>query len=718
MFNNYGIEIAKLFKKAEELQKQLKHPYVGSEHLMLGMMSYDNEVSNCLEKYNVTYEIFMKELKKTLKNNSNENYELSLYTPLLKRIIASATTDAKMANQKKVSEKDLFLAILEEGEGIAIRVLLSLEVDLDSIYEQLKLNDSLKKEKLEIFAIGKNVNESIKDNEVIIGRDEEISSIIEVLLRKKKNNPLLIGKAGVGKTAIIEELARRINKNLVPWELRNKTIVSLEMASVVAGTKYRGEFEEKLNKIINEVINNKDIILFIDEIHTMINAGGAEGAINASDILKPYLARGDIFLIGATTLDEYYKTINKDKALDRRFFSILVEEPNTDETIKILNGIKYEYEEHYQIKITKDNIKDIVLLADKYIKNKNNPDKAIDLLEIVCAHKKIQNTSYKEIEKLEEKLKKVHKDKIKAIEKNDYNKAIELKEQENLLNIEKQKIINNKGDYITKEDIIEVIAKKTNIPLLEDKLSIFKTIKNNLDKNIIGQKNAKEVILKNIWYKLNNDYKPLSLFLNGPSGVGKTEVVKQIAKSFKKINFIRLDMSEYNLETSVNKLIGVSAGYVGYDDDYIFRSVIDNPYAIILIDEIEKASRRVLNLFLQILDEGFITNAKGEKIDFSHTMIFATSNAININSVGFINQFKKTLQEVFSKEFLGRFQDIVTFNKLSDDVLKEYTKKNLTNKNIDFETLKKEAECDDYGLRNLKNLIKKYNCEIDIEIPL
>ena len=324
MFDNYGIEIAQVFKKAEKLRKTLKHPYVGSEHLLLAILDSENIVSKKLKLYGLTYEIFKSELINIV-GKSNKDTDFVLYTPLLKRIIESANNDAAENNDGKVTERHLFIAMLEEGEGIAIRIMLGLDIDLDGIYEELKFNlVGNKNEKLEIMEIGNNLNKTVDESETVIGRDEEIASVIEALLRKKKSNPLLIGKAGVGKTAIVEELVRRIKHGLVPQELLGKTIVMLEMGALVSGTKYRGEFEERLTKIIKEVIENQNIILFIDEIHTMMNAGGAEGAINAADILKPYLARGEIKCIGATTLEEYYNSIYKDKALERRFFAIQV----------------------------------------------------------------------------------------------------------------------------------------------------------------------------------------------------------------------------------------------------------------------------------------------------------------------------------------------------------------------------------------------------------
>ncbi len=718
MFDNYGLQIAEIFKEAENFRKNLKHPYVGTEHLMLALLKYENEVSKKLKIYDLTFEIFKNELVSIVGESSKES-ELNLYTPLLRRIIETATEDAIDNNNGEVTERHLFLALLEEGEGIAIRIMIGLDIDLDSLYEEFKMSlVKNAKNKLELMEIGNNLNKNVSNFEHVVGREEEIALVIEALLRKKKSNPLLIGKAGVGKTAIVEELARRINNNIVPAELENKTIIMLEMGALVAGTKYRGEFEERLNKIIKEVKENKNIILFIDEIHTMINAGGAEGAINAADILKPYLARGDIKCIGATTTDEYYKSIYKDKALERRFYLIQVEEPSLEKTKNILKKIKKEYENHHHLTISNENIEDIVELADKYIKNKSNPDKSIDLLDMICASKKVKNIHFEKLDQLNQELEEIKKQKKEFIYQDDYEQATLCKEKENQKKQEIQATMVHNASQITYQDIIETLEQKSNIPLLENKKEIFSLIKNNLETKIFGQEKALNKILKNIWIKLCGEEKPLAILLAGPSGVGKTETVKTVAKSIKKSNFIRLDMSEYNLEGAVNKLIGVSAGFVGYNDKYLFRSVLDNPYSVILVDEIEKAHPSVLNLFLQILDEGFITNANNEKIDFSHAMIFMTSNVTNHKYVGFTNTENNNLVENFSKEFLGRFTDIVTYENLREDVLKRYVDTHLTNKKVNFEKIKNEADCDKYGLRNLKAIIQKYNHDLDIEIAL
>jgi len=707
MFENFGFEITKLFKEAEQERFILKHPYVGSEHLLLAILKSKNSVVKILNNYDITYDLFKKELIKVV-GGASKSCELNLYTPLLKRVILNALDDAKENNQGNVTVNHLLVSLLEEGEGIAIRLMVGMDIDLDGLYKELHKSNT-KKNKLEIYEIGTLLNNYVNKEDKVIGRNNEIDIIIETLLRKKKNNPLLVGKAGVGKTAIVEELTRLINNGGVPEELANKKIVMLEMGSLVAGTKYRGEFEEKLTKIIKEIIAEKDIILFIDEIHTMVNAGGAEGAINASDILKPYLARGDIKCIGATTIEEYNKFIAKDKALERRFEYILVEEPDTEETQEILINIKEEYETHHNIKITKENIKDVVTLANKYIHNKNNPDKAIDLLDTVCSKVKNKTKDLSLINCLKEKLNNIIREKEKSVLLNDFEKALTLRKEELKIKEKIANISKNKTLKITRNDILKVIENKSNIPVLEDKNKIFNKIKNNLYSNIFGQKNAIEKILKNLKVKLNGTNKPLSLLLIGPTGVGKTETVKVIANSIsKKSKLIRLDMSEYNLEISVNKLIGAAAGYVGYDDDYIFKQVKQNPYSIILVDEIEKAHPKVLNLFLQILDEGFITDSKGEKIYFENTCIFMTSNIINNSKMGFSNGKNNNIEEVLTKEIIGRFDDVITYNNIDEKTVREYLEKVELDNKIDIEKIIAESEFAKYGLRNVRNIVAKY----------
>ena len=697
MFDKYSLEISRIFKDAEEEMLELNHPYVGSEHLLLSLLKNSKVIANIANKNNLTYDNFKKELILVV-GSSTKKSKYILYTPLLKRIINLSLEEA---NEKRIELNaiHLFKALLEEGEGIAIRLLYGMNIDLEKLYDEVKDNVKKNNKKLEIYNIGKNLMDITNMDEQVIGRDKEISLIIETLIRKNKNNPLLVGDAGVGKTAIVEELVRRIKKCEVPKILQDKKIVMLEMGSLVAGTKYRGEFEEKLTKLIRELENNPEIILFIDEIHTIVNAGGAEGAINASDILKPYLARGKIKVIGATTTGEYNKFILKDKALNRRFELIRVLEPNTNETINILNNVKINYENHYNIKISKENIKDIVYIANKYIVDKKNPDKSLDILDSVCAMKEVDSYTLNKINNLKKELKKIIAEKEEMVKKNDFKKALLLHNKEIFL----EKKINRASltsSKITKKDLYTLLSRKYNIPLLKYD---FNALEKYLNNNIIGQENAIEKIIDAI--KNHNNDLPLSLLLTGSTGVGKTQTVKLISK-YLNMPLLKLDMSEYNNEISISRLIGASAGYIGYDDGAIFDKIKMEPYSCILIDEIEKASPQVLNLFLQILDEGIITNAKGETINFKNTYIFATSNVKGYKKIGFMESNSNYNHE-FSKELIARFKEIIEFNDITLDNILYYLKlKNMENIDISNYDYRK------FGFRGLDKFLEKENIKI------
>ena len=672
MFDKYSLEISKIFKCAEEEMLSLHHPYVGSEHLLLSLLKNSTTISNIAKKYDLTYESFRKELILVVGSSSKKSTYI-LYTPLLKRIINLSLEEAS-EKKEELNALHLFKALLEEGEGIAIRLLYGMDINLEKLYDELKDNTKKNNKKLEILNIGKDLMDSTDMDEQVIGRDKEISLIIETLIRKNKNNPLLVGDAGVGKTAIVEELVRRIKRKEVPALIQNKKIISLEMGSLVAGTKYRGEFEEKLNKVIKELENNPDIILFIDEIHTIVNAGGAEGAINASDILKPYLARGKIKIIGATTTNEYNRFILKDKALTRRFELIRVLEPKIPETIDILNKVKKTFEKHYNIKISKDNIKDIVELSNKYILDRNNPDKSLDILDSVCAMKEVDSYTINKIADLRKEKENIIKEKETMVKENDFKKALYFHNKE--LEIEdKINKINNKSGRITKTDIMNLLLKKYNIPKLD-----FNNLDKYLNKNIIGQEEAIAKIVSLI--KSHNSGKPLSLLITGSTGVGKTQTIKLISK-YLSIPLLKLDMSEYNSDISITRLIGSPSGYIGYDDGSLFDKIKMEPFTCILVDEIEKASPKVLNLFLQILDEGIITNAKGEPINFKNTFIFATSNIKGTKKIGFM-ETKINYNQDFSKELLARFSDIIEYKDITIDDINIYLKMhNITDINID-----------------------------------
>lgn len=695
MYNNYNLETSRIFKDAEKIMISLNHGYVGTEHLFLSMLKNSEEIRNLLEKYQIEYDGFLEELLLVV-NSETCKKVACIYTPLLKKVIKNAEMHAK---NSFITPLMLLESLLEEGEGIAIRILISMGLDIDKLYDEIKLKDKKSNQKLEIYNIGKEMSKDLSDN-FVVGREKEIDLITETLLRKNKNNPLLIGDAGVGKSAIVEELARRIKKGDVPNALKNKKIISIEMSSLVAGTKYRGEFEEKLNKIIKEVENNPEIILFIDEIHTLSNAGGAEGAINASDILKPYLARGKIKVIGATTTNEYNKFIAKDKALSRRFDLIKINEPSIDETINILSKIKPSFEHHYNIKISEENIRQIVDLTNKYILDRFNPDKSIDLLDSVCAMKEVKSPKEKNIIILKNKLSNIIEAKEKMVKNNNFEEALNYRKQEIELNekIEKEK---NSSNRITNNDIKEVMLRKSNIPNMKNN---WKDLKAYLNNEIVGQEEAINEIIASL--KSKESDLPISILLTGSTGVGKTKTVKEIA-TYLKMPLVRLDLSEYNEPVSINRLIGSSAGYVGYDDENIFDRIRMYPNSIVLLDELEKANSNVINLFLQVLDEGFITNAKGEKIDFKNTYIFMTSNAEINNKIGFMKG-KSNYQNSFSKEFLGRITCIVNYKNVTEDMVKKY----LSKKGIKNSSILKEFDYENQGFRGLDKYIKKKKMKV------
>ncbi len=695
MYNNYNLETSRIFKDAEKIMISLNHGYVGTEHLFLSMLKNSEEIRNLLEKYQIEYDGFLEELLLVV-NSETCKKVACIYTPLLKKVIKNAEIHAK---NSYITPLMLLESLLEEGEGIAIRILISMGLDIDKLYDEIKLKDKKSNQKLEIYNIGKEMSKDLSDN-FVVGREKEIDLITETLLRKNKNNPLLIGDAGVGKSAIVEELARRIKKGDVPNALKNKKIISIEMSSLVAGTKYRGEFEEKLNKIIKEVENNPEIILFIDEIHTLSNAGGAEGAINASDILKPYLARGKIKVIGATTTNEYNKFIAKDKALSRRFDLIKINEPSIDETINILSKIKPSFEHHYNIKISEENIRQIVDLTNKYILDRFNPDKSIDLLDSVCAMKEVKSPKEKNIIILKNKLSNIIEAKEKMVKNNNFEEALNYRKQEIELyeKIEKEK---NSSNRITNNDIKEVMLRKSNIPNMKNN---WKDLKAYLNNEIVGQEEAINEIIASL--KSKESDLPVSILLTGSTGVGKTKTVKEIA-TYLKMPLVRLDLSEYNEPVSINRLIGSSAGYVGYDDENIFDRIRMYPNSIVLLDELEKANSNVINLFLQVLDEGFITNAKGEKIDFKNTYIFMTSNAEINNKIGFMKG-KSNYQNSFSKEFLGRITCIVNYKNVTEDMVKKY----LSKKGIKNSSILKEFDYENQGFRGLDKYIKKKKMKV------
>lgn len=682
MFSKFDEESQRVMINAKKEMQSLKHPYVGSEHLMLAILKDSNDVSSKLQSLKIDYKSFKNEVIRSIGVGSESN-NLFLYTPLLKRTLENAVEDAKETNNGIVTVSNLFYSILEEGEGVAVRILLLMNVDLDKLYSYFSKNITKKKsgkKKLTLDELGVDLTNTAKLGLIdpVIGREKEINRLLEILCRRTKNNPILIGEAGVGKTAIVEELANRIVNNNVPDILKNKKIISLDMASSVAGTKYRGEFEERMKKVLSELEDNDDIILFIDEIHTIMGAGGAEGAIDASNIFKPSLARGKMRCIGATTIEEYKKYIESDGALDRRFQKIEVKEPNKKEVKDILLKLKPIYETHHEVIISEKMIDKIIEMSNRYIHDRFEPDKSIDVLDEVCSKVSLkENENDLKIKKLYNELNLIVTKKNQSIINDNFANAYSLKEKEDKLKtrINKLELKNNKLlKEVCETDIIEVIKSKINIPILSFDNKYIDSINEELKNVIIGQDNALSElsnISKRLQLNISNS-SLVSILFCGPSGVGKT----LLAKTYGKLlvgseNVIKLDMSEFSESHSISKIIGAPPGYVGYNDfKNLLEEIKDKPNAVLILDEIERCSKNVLNVFMQILDEGYTKDSKGKTIFFDNVTIIMTSNiGFNKNNLGFNNNETSTnkLKDELSTPFVNRISKVINFNYINEE---------------------------------------------------
>lgn len=754
MFGNFTEEARKILVNAKLEMFNLKHPYVGSEHLLLAILKSENNVSKKLKKYNLDYDKLKQEIINIIGMGSKES-EWFLYTPLLKRIIENAIIDSKENNNGDVTIEHLFQSLLEEGEGVAIRIMLGMNIDIDSLYNEFtyKLSNNSKRKKskkLLLDELGVDLTKKAMNNELdpVIGREKEISRVLEILSRRTKNNPLLIGEAGVGKTAIVEELSRMIASNNIPLSLKDKRIISLDMATTVAGTKYRGEFEERMRKILKEIEENDDIILFIDEIHTLVGAGGAEGAIDASNIFKPALARNKLRCIGATTIDEYKKFIESDGALERRFQKVYIETPSITTVKEILFKLKTIYEEYHLVSIPDDVIELIIDLSEKYIYDRNQPDKAIDIMDEVCAKVSLkENKDIKKYNELLKQLNEIRNKKNEAIINNEFDTAAEYKIKENKLentinNLELNLYAKEKVKEVTKEDVAEVINIKTKIPvyeLLSDNNKVIKRISTKIKNKIIGQDDSIDKVVniaKRIKLGFKDENKCYSIMFTGPTGVGKTELSKLFASELVgKNNIIKLDMSEFHESYSISKIIGAAPGYVGYDDNKnILEEIRNKPYSVLILDEIEKAHPSIINLLFQILDESIIKDSKGNNIKFDNVTIIMTSNVgFNNNSIGFSENKKEqvleSLKENFSLPFINRIDNIILFNyltcndisKIINNKVKELEHK-YKNRNIDIKVSKKvideimdKCSYKEFGARKISKIIKNELENIIIE---
>ncbi len=730
MFNKrFNERTEKVLLYAEEEAKAFLHGYVGTEHVLLGIIKegdgisgkilYDmgvtaNEVRNLVEEYEGKGDMEMQKNKIPL-------------TPRTKRLLELSIVEATNLNHNYVSPEHVMLALISEGEGVAYTILNNLDVDFEKLRkeilerlssgEEIGINNKTSNYRNEdtpaLDQFGTDLTQMAEEGKLdpVIGREKETQRVLEILCRRTKNNPCLIGDPGVGKTAIAEGLAQRIVSGNIPEILKDKRVVTLDISSMVAGSKYRGEFEERLKKVMQELKSVGNVLLFIDEIHTIVGAGGAEGAIDASNILKPSLARGEIQCIGATTIDEYRKYIEKDAALERRFQPVTVGEPSKEEAILVLRGLRDKYEAHHGVKITDDALEAAVNLSDRYITDRFLPDKAIDLIDEAGAKVRIENlTAPPDLKKYEEEMEKAAKEKADAIRLQDFEKAARLRDKEKEL---KEKIDEFKKNWksgsggenhiVSEMQIAAIVSKWTNVPvekLTERESEKLLKLEEILHNRVIGQEEAVKSVsraVRRARVGLKDPKRPIGSFIFlGPTGVGKTELSKALAEAMfgDESNMIRIDMSEYMEKHSVSRLIGSPPGYVGFDEGgQLTEGVRRKPYSVLLFDEIEKAHPEVFNILLQILEDGRLTDGKGKTVNFRNTIIILTSNvgASTIKkqkSMGFAtskdekeNEYEKMKENVleelkhsFRPEFLNRIDDTIVFHKIEESDLKEIVK--------------------------------------------
>ena len=721
---NKAIEIA------NDIALELGHSYIGTEHILYGLAKEGNGIaSKVLENQNVTADDILNKIEELI--GSDEPIENIVdFTPRTKRVVESAFIEARKLGYNFIGTEHLLIGILREGDCVAAKILLDLNVNIPKLYNEIikvinegedynssdnSSNNSNGGKRRGSYnqtptlnQFGQDLTKKAEEGKLdpVIGRKQEIERVIEILSRRTKNNPCLIGEPGVGKTAAVEGLAQKIASGDVPEILKDKRVVTLDISGMVAGAKYRGDFEERIKKALNEVKKAGDVILFIDEIHTIVGAGAAEGAIDAANILKPLLARGEIQLVGATTLNEYRKFIEKDAALERRFSPVTVNEPSEKETIQILKGIRDKYEAHHNVKITDEAIEAAVKLSIRYVNDRFLPDKAIDLIDEASSKARLRTyTEPDSLKELQEKIEKTKNEKEEAVLNQKFEKAAELRDTEKALRDKFEKEQNkwkNKNTKsivtITEENIAEVIANWTGIPakkITEDENEKLKNLEKELHKRVIGQNEAVEAVSKAIRrgrVGLKDPNRPIGSFLFlGPTGVGKTELSKALAEVlFGDENaMIRLDMSEFMEPHSVSKLIGAPPGYVGFDDGgQLTEKIRRKPYSVVLFDEIEKAHPDVMNMLLQILEDGRLTDSQGRTVNFKNTVIIMTSNLgarliTDRKQLGFANkegeadskkEYEEIKKEVMAElkkelrpEFINRIDEIIVFHKLNDN---------------------------------------------------
>ncbi|SKA77953.1 ATP-dependent Clp protease ATP-binding subunit ClpC [Clostridium sp. USBA 49] len=743
MFSRFTERAQKVIMYAQEEAQNFRHGYVGTEHILLGILREENGIAGrLLNESGITVEKVRSLVEEYEGKGEADLFKNEIpLTPRTKRLLELSLLESRNLGHNYISPEHMLLALIRESEGVAFTILSSLGANFEALRKELinSLSGGMGEQEGEpnigvsgssnrsrgtstptLDQFGRDLTAMAAEGKLdpVIGRDKETQRVLEILSRRIKNNPCLIGDPGVGKTAVVEGLAQRIVSGNIPEILKNKRVVTLDLSSMVAGSKYRGEFEDRLKKVMEEIRKVQNVILFIDEIHTIIGAGGAEGAIDASNILKPALARGEIQCIGATTIDEYRKYIEKDSALERRFQPVTVGEPTKEEALQILRGLRDKYEAHHRVKITDEAIEAAVNLSDRYITDRYLPDKAIDLIDEAAAKVRIANlTAPPDLKKLEEEIEKTTKEKEDAIRVQDFEKAAQLRDKEKEL---KDKLESEKNNWkaqnegsthniVGEKEIASVVSRWTNVPvekLTEKESERLLKLEEILHSRVIGQDEAVKSIARAVRRSrvgLKDPKRPIGSFIFlGPTGVGKTELSKALAEAMfgDENSMIRIDMSEYMEKHTVSRLIGSPPGYVGYDEGgQLTEKVRRNPYSVVLFDEIEKAHPEVFNILLQILEDGRLTDGKGKTVDFKNTIIIMTSNvgASTIKkqkSLGFSapntkeaeNEYEKMKENVmdelkrsFRPEFLNRIDDIIVFHPLNEDNLKQIVKLMLKN---------------------------------------
>ncbi|MBB6455215.1 ATP-dependent Clp protease ATP-binding subunit ClpC [Salirhabdus euzebyi] len=772
MFGRFTERAQKVLALAQEEAMRLGHNNIGTEHILLGLVTEGEGIAaKALVSLDVASEKIQQEVEQLIGTGEKTSQTIH-YTPRAKKVIELSMDEARKLGHSYVGTEHILLGLIREGEGVAARVLNNLGVSLNKARQQvlqlLGSNESTTSPRggrqssnantPTLDSLARDLTAIAREDNIdpVIGRSKEIERVIQVLCRRTKNNPVLVGEPGVGKTAIAEGLAQQIVNNEIPEILRDKRVMTLDMGTVVAGTKYRGEFEDRLKKVMEEIRQAGNIILFIDELHTLIGAGGAEGAIDASNILKPSLARGELQCIGATTLDEYRKYIEKDAALERRFQPIQVDEPTMEESVQILKGLRDRYEAHHRVTITDEAIEQAVKLSDRYITDRFLPDKAIDLIDEAASKVRLRSyTAPPNLKELEQNLEDVRKEKDAAVQSQEFEKAASLRDNEQRL---REQLEKTKGEWKEKqgqessevsiEDIASVVSVWTGVPvskLAKDETERLLNLEETLHDRVIGQDEAVKAVSKAIRRAragLKDPKRPIGSFIFlGPTGVGKTELARALAASMfgDEDAMIRIDMSEYMEKHSTSRLVGSPPGYVGYEEGgQLTEKVRRKPYSVVLLDEVEKAHPEVFNILLQVLEDGRLTDSKGRTVDFRNTVLIMTSNVgahelrrnkyVGFNLGDEQQDFKSMkskvmdeLKKAFRPEFLNRIDEMIVFHSLEKEHLQkivllmvEQLRKRLIEQDIDFtlsdkviEKISKEGIDLEYGARPLRRSIQK-----------